>query len=119
MKFKLNWTAVIGGIGAVFLSVDLVGLIQAKAWVDAIINAELILLMAYYILIYPLKPLNMNQVLMGFIAFHFTVVGIEALIQRNLLNTIVSVVVLGFVVGYTWYDRKNRYRLKVNLKSRR
>ncbi len=61
MKFKLNWTAVIGGIGAVFLSIDLVGLIQAKAWVDAIINAELILLMAYYILIYPLKPLNMTK----------------------------------------------------------
>lgn len=119
MKYKLNWTAVIGGIGAVFLAVDLVAMIQAQAWVDAIINLELILLMAYYILIYPLKPLNMNRVLMAFIAFHFTVVGIEALILGNVLNTIVSVVVLGFVVGYTWYDRKNKYRLKLNLKSRR
>jgi len=119
MKFKLNWIAVIGGVGMVFLAVDLVGMIQAQAWVDAIINAELILLMAYYIVIYPLKPLNMNRVLTVFIAFHFTVVGIEALIQQNLLNTIVSVVVLGFVVGYTWYDHKNKYRLKLNLKYKK
>ena len=118
-KFKFNLVAFIGGVGILFLLYDLIGLVQAQAWVDAIINAELIALMAYYILIYPLKPLNMNSVLMTFIAFHFTVVGIEAILQKNLLNMLVSGVILVFVVGYTWYDRKHKYRLKLNLKSRR
>lgn len=118
-KFKFNWIAFIGGVGILFLTSDLIGMIQEKAWFDALINLELIALMMYYILIYPLKPLNMNQVLLVFIAFHFIVVGIEAILQRNVLNGVVSSVVLAFVVGYAWYDRKHKYRLKVNLKSRR
>ena len=119
MKFKINWIAFIGGVGILFLLNDLVGMIQAQAWVDALINLELILLMAYYIFIYPTKPLNMNRVLMAFIAFHFTVVGIEAILQQNFLNMVVSGVVLVFVVGYSWYDRKNKYRLKLNLKPKK
>lgn len=116
---KLNWIALIGGAGIVFLASDLVRMVSAQAWVDALINLELILLMAYYIFIYPTKPLAMNRVLMAFIAFHFTVVGIEAIVEQNPLNMGVSAVVLVFVVGYTVYDRKNKYRLKINLKSRR
>lgn len=119
MKFKLNLVALIGGVGIVFLGVDLIQMIQQHAWIDAIINLELITLMVYYIVIYPLKPLAMNQVLMAFIAFHFTVVGIEAILQRNLLNLGVSVIILAFVGGYTWYDRKHKYRLKLNLNQRK
>lgn len=119
MKTKFNLVAFIGGIGILFLLNDLIGMIQKQAWFDAIINVELIALMAYYIFIYPLKPLNMNSVLMSFIAFHFTVVGIEAFLEQNFLNLIVSGVILVFVAGYTWYDRKHKYRLKLNLKSRR
>jgi hypothetical protein len=118
-KFKFNWIAFIGGVGILFLTSDLVGMIQAQAWFDALINLELIALMVYYILIYPLKPLNMNQVLLVFIAFHFIVVGIEAILQQNLLNMVVSGVVLVFVVGYTWYDRKHKYRLKLNLNQKK
>ena len=117
-KLKFNWIAFIGGVGILFLISDLVGMIQDQAWFDALINLELIALMVYYILIYPLKPLNMNQVLMAFIAFHFIVVGIEAILQQNFLNMGVSAVVLVFVAGYTWYDRKHKYRLKLNPKKR-